>query len=110
MKALGGLVNSSRTPEQTDIAYFFADNAFLTGTGPFRASLIPISTTLATVPGSSPSATWRWPMLAITAWDSKRHYRLLAAHYGHSGRRQRRQSPDGWRPDLAAADRHPDLS
>src|SRR5262245_30205910 len=28
-KAMGALVNSARTPEQTDLAYFYADNAFL---------------------------------------------------------------------------------
>ena len=29
VKALGALVNSTRTAEQTDIAYFYSDNAFL---------------------------------------------------------------------------------
>ena len=29
VKAMGALVNSSRTTEQTDLAYFYADNAFL---------------------------------------------------------------------------------
>jgi VCPO second helical-bundle domain len=29
VKAMGALVNSARTPEQTDLAYFFADHAFL---------------------------------------------------------------------------------
>jgi hypothetical protein len=28
VKAMGALVNSGRTPEQTDLAYFYADNAF----------------------------------------------------------------------------------
>ena len=29
VKALGALVNSSRTPEQTDVARFYSDNAIL---------------------------------------------------------------------------------
>jgi hypothetical protein len=29
VKAMGALVNSARTPDQTDFAYFFADNAIL---------------------------------------------------------------------------------
>jgi hypothetical protein len=33
VKALGRLTGSARTPEQTDIALFFSDNGFSTGTG-----------------------------------------------------------------------------
>jgi hypothetical protein len=64
VKALGALTNSARTLEQTDLAYFYADNHFLYGTGRSKALRIRISTTWATAPGSLPSVAWRWPTLS----------------------------------------------
>ena len=110
VKALGGLVNSARTPEQTDLAYFWADNSLLSGTELFGPSPMRISTTLAIVPGSSPWPTWRYADAAITAWDSKRHLRVLAAGDRHSGRRQRRQPARRLATHLAATDQHARLS
>ena len=37
VKALGSLVNSDRTPEHTDVAYFFSDNSILLWTRVLRS-------------------------------------------------------------------------
>ena len=74
VKALGALVNSARTPEQTDIAYFYADNAFLY----WNRALQGIANTYLNNIGDSARlfalVTMAMADGAITAWDTKRHY------------------------------------
>ena len=76
VKALGALVNSARTPEQTDIAYFYADNAFLY----WNRALQGIANTYLNDIGDSARlfalVTMAMADAAITAWDTKRHYYL----------------------------------
>ena len=74
VKALGASVNSSRTPEQTDIAYFFADNAFLYWN---RAVQSLANTYLDNIGDSARLfALVNMAMAdgAITAWDSKKYF------------------------------------
>jgi len=74
VKALGALVNSARTPEQTDIAYFFADNAFLY----WNRALQSIAGTYLDNIGDTARlfalANMAMADAAITSWDSKREF------------------------------------
>jgi hypothetical protein len=74
VKALGALNNSARTPEQTDMAYFFADNAFLY----WNRALQGISDTYLDNLGDSARLFALCSLVMadapITAWDSKLHY------------------------------------
>ncbi len=74
VKALGGLTGSDRTPEQTDMAYFFADNAFLY----WNRALQSIAGTYLDNMGDCARlfalATMAMADAAITAWDSKREF------------------------------------
>jgi hypothetical protein len=74
VKAMGASVNSARTPDQTDFAYFFADNAFLY----WNRALQGIANTYLHNIGDSARlfalATMAMADAAITAWDSKRLY------------------------------------
>jgi hypothetical protein len=74
VKALGALVNSTRTPEQTDIGYFWTDNFSVQWNRAIRAIVLK----------SVPQIGDRARLLAlanlaaadalITAWDSKRYF------------------------------------
>ena len=74
VKAMGALVNSARTPEQTDFAYFFADNAILY----WNRAIQSIANTYLNNIGDSARlfalVTLAQADSAITAWDNKRHY------------------------------------
>jgi hypothetical protein len=76
VKALGALVNSTRTPEQTDIAYFYADNAFLY----WNRVLQSLANTYLDNIGDSARLFALVSLVAadgpITAWDSKKYYNL----------------------------------
>jgi hypothetical protein len=74
VKALGALVNSARTPEQTDIAYFFADNPFFY----WNRALQSLAATHLDNIGDSARlfalVNMAMADAAITAWDSKRYF------------------------------------
>ena len=74
VKALGALNNSARTPEQTDMAYFFVDNAFLC----WNRGLQSIASTYLDNMGDSARlfalANMAMADAAITSWDCKRHF------------------------------------
>jgi hypothetical protein len=74
VKALGALTNSARTLEQTDLAYFYADNHFLL----WNRALQGIANTYLDNMGDS-ARLFALCSLAmadsvITSWDSKRYY------------------------------------
>jgi PAP2 superfamily len=74
VKALGGLTNSARTPEQTDIGYFFADNSILLWTRVLRTVT---ETYLDNVGDSARLFALAYMAIAdayITSWDSKKHW------------------------------------
>ena len=110
VKALGALVGSTRTPEQTDIAYFYTDNFFAQWNRALRA----ISSKHVHRIGDSARlfalANMATADAVITAWDSKKHYTfwrpLTAIREGD----ERWQSAHGRRPGLAAAREHAELS
>ena len=74
VKALGALTNSVRTPEQTDLAYFYADNAFLY----WNRALQGIANTYLDNMGDSARlfalCSLAMADAVITAWDSKLYY------------------------------------
>jgi hypothetical protein len=74
VKALGALVNSARTPEQTDLAYFFADNAFLY----WNRALQEIANTYLDNMGDTARLFALCSLVMadapITAWDSKLYF------------------------------------
>jgi hypothetical protein len=74
VKALGALTNSARTLEQTDLAYFYADNAFLY----WNRALQGIANTYLDNLGDSARLFALCSLAvadaAITSWDSKRYY------------------------------------
>lgn len=76
VKALGSLVNSARTPVQTDIAYFYADNAFLY----WNRALQGLANTYLDNIGDSARlfalVNMAMADAAITAWDTKRYYNV----------------------------------
>jgi PAP2 superfamily len=74
VKALGSLNNSARSPEQTDIAYFFADNSILLWTRVLRTVT---DTYLSNIGDSARLFALSYLAMAdayITSWDSKRHW------------------------------------
>ena len=74
VKALGALTNSARTLEQTDLAYFYADNAFLY----WNRALQGIANTYLDNMGDSARlfalCSLAMADAVITSWDSKRYY------------------------------------
>ena len=74
VKTLGALTNSARTLEQTDMAYFFADNAFLY----WNRALQSLANTYLDNLGDSARLFGLCGLVMadgpITAWDSKRYY------------------------------------
>ena len=84
VKALGGLNNSARSVEQTDIAYFFADNSILLWT---RVVRTVSGAYLSNIGDSARLFALVYLAIAdayITSWDSKSALELLAAHHGNS--------------------------
>jgi hypothetical protein len=74
VKALGSLENSARSPEQTDVAYFFADNSILLWTRVLRTVT---GTYLSNIGDSARLFALTYIAVSdayITSWDSKRHW------------------------------------
>jgi hypothetical protein len=74
VKALGALVNSARTPEQTDIAYFYADNAFLYWNRAMQALADAHLDNIGDSARLFALVNMAMADAAITSWDSKRYY------------------------------------
>jgi hypothetical protein len=100
VKALGALQNSTRTAEQTDLAYFYADNGVLT------RALHTIAEAHITNLGDS-ARLFALAHLAvadaiITCWDSKYFYvfwrPVTAIHQGDNDGNARTQSDPTWQP------------
>jgi hypothetical protein len=76
VKALGGYSNSARTPEQTQLAYFYAGNNFIL----WHRTLRDVAAAHVKNIGESARllalANLAIADAVITAWDSKRHYVL----------------------------------
>ncbi|HTC78856.1 MAG TPA: vanadium-dependent haloperoxidase, partial [Terriglobales bacterium] len=86
VKALGAYSNSTRTPEQTELAYFYAGNNFIL----WNRILRDVAAVQAKNIGDSARllvlANLAMADAAITAWDSKKHYLITdypqPSHFG----------------------------
>ncbi len=113
VKALGGLNNSSRSPEQTDIGYFFADNSILLWT---RALRTVTGTYLNNVDDSARLFALSYMAIAdayITAWDSKKYWNfwrpITAIHEGDKDGNHRTAGDTAWQP-LITTPNYPDYT
>lgn len=113
VKALGSLVNSARTPEQTDIAYFYADGppsywnrTLRTITGTHLSNIGDSARLFALVNMAMADAI-------ITAWDSKRFWNLwrpiTAIHEGDTDGNPRTAGDAAWQP-LIGTPNYPDYT
>ena len=102
VKALGASVGSTRTPEQTDIAYFFADSSLLYWN---RAVVAIVGTYLSDIGDSARLLALVHLAIAdaiITAWDSKRYWNfwrpITAIHEGDNDGNRQTVGDAGWLP------------
>ena len=115
VKGLGAAVGSSRTPEQTEIALFWADGAG-TVTPPGHWNVI--AQDVATARRNTMRQNARLFALlniamadaAICAWDAKYHLQLLASGHRDSRGRHRSESSDGCRSRLELLNHYAPIS
>jgi hypothetical protein len=88
VKALGAFSGSTRTPDQTDLAYFFSDNFFVIWHGGLRGIATAHINNIGDSARLFALASLAIADAIITAWDSKRHYVFLAARDSYSRRGQ----------------------
>jgi hypothetical protein len=113
VKALGALTNSARTLEQTDMAYFFADNAFLY----WNRALQGIANTYLDNMGDSARLFALCNLAvadaAITCWDSKLYYNfwrpITAIQEGNNDFNPSTEGDPDWRP-LIVTPNYPDYT
>jgi hypothetical protein len=104
VQALGSLENSARTPEQTQLAYFYADNFFAQWNRVIRS--------VAEMHTDNLGDTARLLALAwlaagdafITTWDNKIYYSywrpVTAIHQGDSDGNEKTSGDPNWKPFL----------
>jgi hypothetical protein len=113
VKALGGLINSARSPEQTEIAYFFADNSIMYWTRVLRTVT---GMYLNNIGDSARLFALSYMAIAdayITAWDSKRYWNfwrpITAIQEGDNDGNPRTAGDPAWQP-LITTPNYPDYT
>jgi hypothetical protein len=113
VKALGGLVSSARSVEQTDIGYFFADNSILLWTRVLRSVS---GAYLSNIGDSARLFALVYMAIAdayITSWDSKRHWNfwrpVTAIHEGDRDGNPRTVGDPAWQ-SLITTPSYPDYT
>ena len=113
VKALGSLDSSARSPEQTDVAYFFADNSILLWTRVLRTVT---GTSLSNSGDSARLFALAYMAIAdayITAWDSKRHWNfwrpITAIHEGDNDGNAKTEGDPDWQ-SLITTPSYPDYT
>ena len=113
VKALGSLVNSARTSEQTDVAYFFSDNSTLLWTRVLRSMT---ATYLSNVGDSARLFALTYMAVSdayITSWDSKRYWNfwrpITAIHEGDNDGNAQTAGDPNWQP-LITTPNYPDYT
>jgi hypothetical protein len=104
VKALGALTNSTRTPEQTQLASFFAGNFFIV----FNQTLRDVAAWNTDNIGDNARllalGTLAIADSFITSWDSKRHYPywrpITAIREGENDGNPQTQGDPNWQPFL----------
>jgi len=113
VKALGALTNSARTLEQTDLAYFYADNAFLY----WNRALQGIANTYLDNMGDSARlfalCSLAMADAVITSWDSKLYFNfwrpVTAIQQGDNDFNPSTQGDPAWLP-LIVTPPYPDYT
>lgn len=113
VKAMGSLVNSARSPQQTDVAFFFADNSILLWTRLLRTMA---GTHLSNIGDSARLFALTYMAVSdayITSWDSKIAWNfwrpITAIHEGdHDGNAHTAGDP-AWKP-LISTPNYPDYT
>jgi hypothetical protein len=102
VKALGSLTSASRTPEQTDLGYFYADNFILLLNRMVSAIAAQHVDNLGDAARLFALVFLAVSDAGITAWDSKRHYAmwrpLTAIREGDNDTNSRTVGDPDWKP------------
>jgi hypothetical protein len=113
VQALGSLLNSARTPEQTDVAYFFSDNSTLLWTRVLRSVT---ATYLSNIGDSARLFALTYMAVSdayIASWDSKRYWNfwrpITAIHEGDNDGNAQTAGDPSWQP-LITTPNYPDYT
>ena len=108
VKALGARVSATRTPAQTDLAYFWGGNFVTQWNGALRSIADAHRMDVGDSARLFALANLAAADAAIACWDSKRHFSFWRPVTAI--RERRPQPPDGRRRRLGTADQHAELS
>ena len=104
VKALGALTNSMRTPEQTELASFFAGNLFILYNQTLRDVAAAHTDNIGDNARLLALGTLAIADAFITAWDSKKHYNywrpITAIREGDNDGNPRTEGDPQWQPFL----------
>ena len=113
VKALGSRDNSARTPEQTDVGYFFSDNSILLWS---RVLQSVTATYLSNIGDSARLFALTYIAVAdayITSWDSKRYWNfwrpITAIHEGDNDGNAQTAGDPAWQ-SLITTPSYPDYT
>jgi hypothetical protein len=113
VKALGGLLNSRRTKEQTDLAYFYNDNIFAQWNRALRAISAQHIDRIGDNARLFALANIATADAVITCWDSKKHYvfwrPLTAIREGDNDTNPHTMGDATWQP-LVNTPNYPDYT
>jgi hypothetical protein len=113
VKALGGLENSERTPEQTELAYFYADSLLILCERTLRGIAEAHISGLGDTARLFALANLAAADATITAWDSKKFYNfwrpITAIQEGDNDGNPRTAGAPTWLP-LIATPPYPDYT
>jgi hypothetical protein len=102
VKALGARLSTARTPEQTDLGYFYADNFFNILFGALRDIADEHVHEIADSARLFALASMSMADAVITAWDSKSHYNfwrpITAVREGDRDGNRRTAGDASWEP------------
>jgi hypothetical protein len=113
VKALGALVGSTRTAEQTDVAYFWTDNFFAQSNRALRAIATQHLHRIGDSARLFALANMAIADSVITSWDSKKHYAFwrpsTAINDGDNDGNSATVGDPSWQP-LVANPNYPDYT
>jgi hypothetical protein len=104
VKSLGGLTNSARNPEQTELAYFYAGNFFILWHRALREIAAAHTDNIGDSARLLALANMAIADTIITVWDSKRHYAywrpITAIQEGENDGNPATAGDPSWQPFL----------
>jgi len=104
VKSLGGLTNSARTPEQTELAYFYAGNFFVLWHRALREIVDQHTDNIGDSSRLLALVNMAFADTVITVWDGKRHYAywrpITAIQEGENDGNPATAGDPSWQPFL----------